>query len=312
MDVSVIICTWNNADQLQRTFDALCSLCLPEGLTWELVLVKNNCTDHTDEVVQAYRERLPLVPVSELVQGKSRALNTGVEAASGALIVFADDDVRPVPEWIEVYWSAYQEKPEGHYFGGRIESIFENAPREDDLLKKAPLSIKGLDWGPEARALGPYEMFIGPNWACPATYLARAGEFDLELGPNPEAGDYRVGEEMDLMRRLDKLGLTAWYLPRAKVEHFVPAFKCTRKYIAARIESGTYSWAMAHKEELRPRVLFGLPVRLYQKVFMAWVRWIAAQATGTGDAEYVEWRERIGYLRAFSEARATQQASPSR
>ena len=58
--VTVAICTWNRADLLDRTLAQMHRLWIPEGVTWELLVVNNNCTDHTDEVINRHAAALPL------------------------------------------------------------------------------------------------------------------------------------------------------------------------------------------------------------------------------------------------------------
>ena len=48
MLITVAICTYNRAESLRRTLDSLAAMRVPENLDWEVVVVNNNCTDHTD------------------------------------------------------------------------------------------------------------------------------------------------------------------------------------------------------------------------------------------------------------------------
>jgi glucosyl-dolichyl phosphate glucuronosyltransferase len=141
VDVSVVLCTWNNCGPLAVTLDALCRCIIPANLKWELVLVNNNRTDETQRVAHAFAEKLPLRYVDEPRQGLSRAKNAGLKAASGRLVVFTDDDVRFCPEWLVTYWSAFQERPFGLYFGGPIACEYEDTRLDGELLRVAPLSV---------------------------------------------------------------------------------------------------------------------------------------------------------------------------
>jgi glycosyltransferase involved in cell wall biosynthesis len=60
MKVSVVICTWNRARLLDQTLSHLQQLSIPEGVKWELVLVNNNSTDHTDEIIERHSKVLPM------------------------------------------------------------------------------------------------------------------------------------------------------------------------------------------------------------------------------------------------------------
>ncbi|HUJ10143.1 MAG TPA: glycosyltransferase, partial [Verrucomicrobiae bacterium] len=75
MDVAIIICTYNRADNLRRTLEVMCALQVPADLQWEVVVVDNNSTDATRAVCVEVGGRLPLRYIFEPRQGKSHALN---------------------------------------------------------------------------------------------------------------------------------------------------------------------------------------------------------------------------------------------
>ena len=167
IDVTVMICTWNNGVQLDLTLATLGRCRIPTGFTWEVVVVNNDSSEATDRVVARHRHTLPLVLEHEPLTGLSRARNRGLQVARGNLIVFTDDDVTVSEGWLEAYWEAYAARPDC-FLGGRIRSQFGGQPPDPRVLRFAPPSVKGLDYGPDRRLLEPGEYFIGPNWACPA------------------------------------------------------------------------------------------------------------------------------------------------
>ncbi|OYU43114.1 MAG: hypothetical protein CFE44_20175, partial [Burkholderiales bacterium PBB4] len=100
----VIICTYNRAHLLRQTL-----LCLAEEIERPVncklgVLVVNNCsTDNTDEVINSFRQRLPLLSVQEHQPGLSNARNRGIEEAirwGADYIVWTDNDIRPHRQWL--------------------------------------------------------------------------------------------------------------------------------------------------------------------------------------------------------------------
>jgi glycosyltransferase involved in cell wall biosynthesis len=303
MDLSVLLATWNNSARLAITLDAIAQCRVPAGITWELVVVNNNCTDDTDAVVASFRHRLPLLLVHEPVQGLSRARNAGVAAASGDLIIFTDDDVRPCPEWILVHWAAYQKRPKGHYFGGPIESEFEGSPPPKELLEASPPSVRGLDWGDLERALTAEECFVSANWACPTAALRSTGGFDVTMGLNPASGEIGVGEETDLMGRLSARGMTPWYLPGARLRHFVPASKCTLAHVVGRARAG--GRLLGKTEAARyvgPRIA-GVPRWAVRAVLAAGFRLAVCRASGRRNyGAYVDWYRMVEYVRAARQA----------
>ncbi len=68
MDISILICTWNNSKRLRIALDFISHCTIPKGLDWEVVLVNNNCTDDTDKVVEDFSSKLPLKYVNEPIQ----------------------------------------------------------------------------------------------------------------------------------------------------------------------------------------------------------------------------------------------------
>jgi glycosyltransferase involved in cell wall biosynthesis len=95
MDVSVIICSYNGASIITPTVEHLAKQKLG-GLNCELLLVDNNCSDDTVEVVQRVwadnESPFPLMIINERIPGLSNARKAGILAAQGEIVVFCDDD----------------------------------------------------------------------------------------------------------------------------------------------------------------------------------------------------------------------------
>ena len=65
LEMSVVICTWNRSRLLRLTLEQMTDLDVPTGMTWELIVVNNNCSDDTDSVLADFHNRLPLVRLFE-------------------------------------------------------------------------------------------------------------------------------------------------------------------------------------------------------------------------------------------------------
>lgn len=303
MDVSVILCTWNNSARLGVTLRAFLDLEFSEKVSWELVVVNNNSTDATCNIVNQYTESLPIKYVEEPKQGLSHARNAGLANASGDLVVFTDDDIRPCKGWLDTYWKAYRVNTDGYFWGGPIVSEFEEPPKDMELIRLAPCSVRGLDWGPDERFLAEGEFFISANWGCPAKYLATVGGFDPSLGLNPDAGKVLVGEENDLMNRLTALGLKALYLPEASIQHFVPKSKMTLDHIASRVEASGRTLANVNDGKTTAQI-FGIPRWMFFRIIVLLKDYWLARATGKhGYKEYLSYRRLRGNLSALFEQR---------
>ena len=243
MDITVSLCTYNNCELLNRALRSLVECDKPADARWELVVVNNRCTDSTDSVVESFLDSLPLVYVHEETPGLSAARNASIGAASGKLMLFTDDDVRVSPGWIRAYWDAYRETKGAHYYGGPIECEYPGYTPDAEILELAPLSVRGIDYGPDSGEVPPNTEFIGPNWACSRSAIDQAGSFDEARGLNSDHKRSRTGEESDLMRRLRARGVHPYYVPGAHLYHNVPENKSTVAHLADRTFAYGYTLA---------------------------------------------------------------------
>ncbi|MFJ7440046.1 glycosyltransferase [Methylorubrum thiocyanatum] len=93
--VSLVICTLNRSEQLKK---CLMSLEQQNYPLFEVVVVNGPSTDSTLEVLENYKYKIISLNVREANLSKSR--NAGINASSGDLIIFLDDDAFPEPDWI--------------------------------------------------------------------------------------------------------------------------------------------------------------------------------------------------------------------
>src|SRR5512144_2527935 len=85
-DLSVVISTYNRAGVLARALESLCDQDLDPS-RYEIVVVDNNSTDHTPEVIRSFAGKAPeVLSVFEPRQGVSYGRNTGIFTASAPII----------------------------------------------------------------------------------------------------------------------------------------------------------------------------------------------------------------------------------
>jgi hypothetical protein len=86
MKFSVIIATYNRAEELAKTLESLKKIETTDP--WEVVIVDNNSPDNTREVILQAVEKfpVPLRYVMEKEQGRSAALNAGIRVAAGEIL----------------------------------------------------------------------------------------------------------------------------------------------------------------------------------------------------------------------------------
>ena len=163
--LSVVICTWNRSRLLRLTLEQMTRLEVPPGTDWELLVVNNNCSDDTDAVLADFKDRLPLVRLSESRPGKSFAANLAVEKARGDYIIWTDDDVLVAPDWLKAYLRAFANWPDATIFAGAIEPWFEESPPQwlAEIFPKVANAYAALDHGPTGFALTSETYPYGAN-----------------------------------------------------------------------------------------------------------------------------------------------------
>jgi glycosyltransferase involved in cell wall biosynthesis len=274
MLITVAICTFNRAESLRLTLDSLAEMRVSRDLSWELVIVNNNSTDHTDDVIGEYVDRLPVRRDFEPRSGKSNAQNRAIDVAKGDYIVWIDDDVLVDVGWLTAYMGAFRYWPEAAVFGGRIipryEAPVERWVIESEAVLGGPYAIR--DFGDHVYPLSAEDEDhypFGANWAIRATEQ-RAFRYDPELGP--VANRYRTHEEYDVIQRVLGSGATGYWIPDAMVEHRIGRNRQTVRYIAAYYENWgeTLAFRNAAATASAP-FLFGIPRRIWPRLLVWWV-----------------------------------------
>src|SRR5436305_889948 len=106
---SILICTYNRADLLRRVLEELAPQLGELDVPAEVLVVDNHSTDDTAAAV-AELERNPALGLRYLFepeQGKTKALNRGLRAVRGEIVVFTDDDVQFNPGWLAELLSSF-------------------------------------------------------------------------------------------------------------------------------------------------------------------------------------------------------------
>lgn len=232
MLVSVAICTYNRAALLDQTLTSMHALAIPSQTAWELIIVNNNSTDATDDVIAKHEAHLPIRKLNEPQQGKTFALNCASMAAQGDYIIWTDDDVFVKPSWITHYVEAFKQFPNASIFGGPVKpEMAGNPPRWllDTLTNPWVGSVyAAIDYGRKPFRLGPGKEPYGVNWSV-RTMDQKKYLYDTNLGPGPST---KIGyEETDVIQRMFADGLEGRWVPEALVAHYIPENRQTTKYI---------------------------------------------------------------------------------
>lgn len=198
--VTIQLCTYNRAALLERVLEA-CFDQTVEGDAYEVVLVDDGSADETPAVVERARSRATcsFIAIRQSNRGLAGARNAGIARANGARIIFIDDDVLPLPNFVQEHLRSHAAHPSAIVRGGAIE-----VERLDEL--PPPIwSIKDYS--------GNY--FWTTNVSVPLATIRAVGGFDESFS---EYG----WEDIDVGLRLRAAGIKAVFNPLALVYHFKP------------------------------------------------------------------------------------------
>jgi glycosyltransferase involved in cell wall biosynthesis len=59
MNITVILCTFNRCRGLAKALESVAASKLPDSVEWEVLVVDNNSSDQTREVVEDFGGRFP-------------------------------------------------------------------------------------------------------------------------------------------------------------------------------------------------------------------------------------------------------------
>ena len=228
MRFSVIIATYNRAEELVKTIESLKKL--ESTKPWEVIIVDNNSRDTTRDVVLKAVDSFP-VPLHYLLekeQGRSAALNAGIRAAKGEILAITDDDVRVDPLWLRNAEKAL-ERLECDYVGGKALPIWSGKIPNwmPNRGGKHWGVIALLDYGPEPVEFGE-RVPLGVNMVFRRECFERAGLWDNSIGR--KAGTLLGQEVREWTQRARAAGLRGFYSPDLVVHHVIPEDRLTKRY----------------------------------------------------------------------------------
>ena len=234
---TILICSYNRAALLRESLKSMSALTPPPNCEVEIIVVDNNSTDTTSQVIAEAATQSPfrIIGLQETSQGKSFALNRGLQAATGDIIALTDDDVWPDAEWLHRIVARFREREVTFVFG-KVLPRWGTVPPADLLTTSAqdiwgPLAL--VDYGDEpaeyvAERTG-QRLPIGANLAFRRDALLRVGGWRTDLGKVNNT--LTSGEDHEIFCRLRRFNLySGFYDPAIAVRHYVPARRLTRGY----------------------------------------------------------------------------------
>jgi glycosyltransferase involved in cell wall biosynthesis len=302
MLITVGICTWNRSNLLRATLQHLEAIDVPAGTDWELLVVDNNSTDTTWDLLTSFRERLPLRQIREPTPGKSFALNRASREARGEYILWTDDDVLVDRGWMRAYVDAFRRRRDAVFFGGPIEPCCEGTPpgwlRQN--WRQVAHAYASLDLGPGEVLFDEHHTPYGANMAVRAIEQ-RAHAYDHSLGPRPGSG-LRGEEHAWVLAALRRGGIGYW-VPAARVLHWIPRERQTISYLR-RFYEGQGEYLARVGAFAGDASLFGRPRWLFRELVKEEIQYSLAKLVRRPE-EWLRHLSRASIARGALRVRAT-------
>ncbi len=225
MKWSAIITTYNSFSVIGEALDSILSLDSGEA-PWDIVVVDNNSTDNTVDVLKTYGSRINLI-TNNTNLGLSRANNLGAAAAGGESLFFLNPDVKLLPGAV----TSLHEFQKTHGSAGLLGPMMidvDRLPQSTARTWPTPGVIAARRTGFGRTALGKrisrkhLHSFSGTDPVRPHWLVGAA------LWLTPE-GRRRVGlmsekyflyfEDVEWSLRTWKRNMEVWYVPSAVIMH---------------------------------------------------------------------------------------------
>ncbi|MGF1491368.1 MAG: hormogonium polysaccharide biosynthesis glycosyltransferase HpsE [Microcoleaceae cyanobacterium] len=263
MDFSVVIPTYNGAERLPDVIKKLQHQQGTEHLSWEIIVVDNNSSDQTAQVIQQaqvdWPYSLPLKSVFEARQGLAFARQCGVEAAQGEFVGFLDDDNWPNENWVLEAYKFGQDRPQAGAYGGKIHANYAINPPAGFERIEGFLAIR--ERGDQANLYQPEVLSLPPG----ASLVIRRQAW-LDQVPTPPRltrqlpdGSMIPGDDWEPLLYLHRAGWQIWYNPAMQIEHQIPPRRLERDYLLSLIHRSCLSFCplklMAAQPAKRPVIL---------------------------------------------------------
>ena len=217
VSASIVICTRHRPDAIAQ---CLRSIRAEIASGRETIVVDNGPDAATEAAVRAHPR------VRYVVEGRpglSRARNCGIAAASGDVVVFIDDDVRPEPGWIDPLLRRFAEPkvavvcglvlPESLETDAQIAFQYELGFGGMGLL---PRRFDGAFVASSRHSVPVWMIGAGANMAIRRSTAAALGGFDERIGPGAAGG---CGDDSEFWHRVLFSGDCAIYEPLSVVRH---------------------------------------------------------------------------------------------
>ncbi|MGB7439679.1 MAG: hormogonium polysaccharide biosynthesis glycosyltransferase HpsE [Coleofasciculaceae cyanobacterium] len=234
IDITVGIPTYNGATHLPELLARLREQINIENISWEIIVVDNNSTDNTAQVVCKHQVNwpaaFPLKYYFEPQQGAAFARERVIEKAKGKFVAFLDDDNLPTPNWVAAAYTFGQSHPQVGAYGSQIHGDFEVQPSAS--LKKLSTYLAIIERGAKPHRYEPKQMVLPPGAGLVVRREAWQKAVPQKLFLNHQGRDAGLAsEDLEVVIHIQKAGWEIWYNPDMEIYHKIPSWRLEKEHL---------------------------------------------------------------------------------
>jgi len=289
MRLDVILPTYNRHQLLTRTLDSLLAAEVPADLSVLVAVVDNNSSDATRETVETYQPKFcgRLHYVFEKKQGRSHALNAGINATDGDFVGMIDDDEQVDRSWFRCIYQMFS-SGDVDFIGGPYVPHWGGA-----LPPWLPRNHAGVIGVVDAGSLHAYGTshaeLMGGNAVVSRAVLQKVGLYSTDLGRKGKRA--LADEDTDMYRRLLAAGAKGMYVPDLIIYHYIHPDRLSKRYFRAwHLWRGVSSGVLDRRQPREaiyllviPRYLFGRAIRALWRILKGMVSFKSKPAENFAD-----------------------------
>jgi O-antigen biosynthesis protein len=195
--ISVVVCTCNGSRTLRDCLSGLSKIDYPD---YEVIVVDDGSRDNSAAIAREFGATV----ISTENRGLSSARNTGMEAATGEIVAYIDDDAYPDPHWLSYLAAMFHSTTFAAIGGPNL------APPGDGSVAECVVNAPG---GPVHVLLSDTEAehIPGCNMAFRKSHLQAIGGFDPKFRT--------AGDDVDVCWRIQERGWKIGFSAAAMVWH---------------------------------------------------------------------------------------------
>jgi len=231
MDITVAIPTYNGAVRLPDVFRQLQRQLQTEAITWEILVVDNNSSDCTQEVIAHFQTTMPHLRLcQESKQGVGFARRCAFRNARGELVAFLDDDTLPDANWVSAVAQFAKMHPQAGAYGSRVHADYAVPPPPNFTRIALFFAITERGSRPLLYKKNSRLLPSGAGLVVRKSVWQQYVPKEMILTGRIES-NMLTGEDLEMLGYIQASPWEIWYNPSMEITHKIAEARLEKKYL---------------------------------------------------------------------------------